>query len=154
MNRQFVTNGKENQSIDDITDICVEKDRAVEIQKQLGFKRNITDGWSMSSMSRNEHITNPSDFIIDLHSTTSNVGLVAMISAGSNDILATRIAYHLQQLHPELKITYSSGTKYDSHSLDSISTSGLAFEVGPVVHGNVDMRKLYKTRELIKDTLN
>ena len=119
------------------------------MQSILGNKRKQSDSTDGSIKT----ITS-SDFIIDLHSSNSNVGLVCMISAGANDITATRIASNLVSKFPSLRVTYSTGSKTDSWSLDSISTSGFAFEVGPVTHGIIDYHLLEQTRDLVCTTLD
>jgi aspartoacylase len=96
------------------------------------------------------------DFTIDLHSSAANVGLVLMISAGDYDPLATRIAYYLKSIYPEmgLRVTFSKGLKRDSWSADSISTSGISIEVGPLTHNSLQMQLMTKTRKLINGCLD
>jgi len=99
LNRQFITNtskithdndnDEKNNSEDaiNIPERSIEKERAIEIQKLIGEKSKPSSGWSLNSI-----IKHSTDFLIDLHSSTSNVGLVCMISAGINDVVSTRIA--------------------------------------------------------------
>ena len=95
------------------------------------------------------------DFIIDLHTSTSNTGNMAMIAGGKEDIVALRVAHHLQSHgFPELRITVSNGTKAAAYSLDSLAPSGLAFEVGPLVHGTITSAALETTRSLVLATLD
>jgi hypothetical protein len=95
------------------------------------------------------------DFIIDLHSSNSNTGLVGMISSGDYDVLALRLGRHLQNSSfPELKLTCTEGKKDNSYSIDSITTSGIAFEVGPQVHGTISFHLLESTRQLVMQTLD
>ena len=100
------------------------------------------------------------DFIIDLHSSNSAVGLVAMISAADYDCVATRLAHHLlsdetmQNKFPGLKVTSSVGDKGQSWSIDSITPYGISFEVGPLTHGTLNSPLLEKTRDLVFATLD
>ena len=94
------------------------------------------------------------DFIIDLHSSNSDVGLVAMISAGEKDITAMRLAAHLLRKFPQLKVTISPGGKDSSPNVDSITYSGIAFEVGPIPHGTLKSDLLEATRCLVLETLS
>ena len=58
------------------------------------------------------------DFIIDLHTSNSNVGSVAMISGIEYDLHALRLAYHLSQTFPGIRITSSIGEKvYLTHDI-------------------------------------
>lgn len=56
--------------------------RAAELQAEIGPKTaNGTGAWA--------------DFLIDLHSTTSNMGL-SLVMNGAQDAMACRVAHHLQ----------------------------------------------------------
>lgn len=97
------------------------------------------------------------DFIIDVHSSTSNTGLVAFVSGIDHDCYARRLCHHLQNiLSPdvELRVVSSAGGKADSYSLDSIARSSVGFEVGPLAHGLLDHKLLEETRRLVQITLD
>lgn len=137
LNRQFLTNA----SIGD--DTSVEATRAKELLEILGPKST----------------TEPSaaEFIMDLHSSTSNVGLVSMISAADYDPLALYVASRLRsKLDPEMpyRITTSEGGKETSWSVDSISSSGIAFEVGALAHGTLGFRLYDQTLKMVLGTLD
>lgn len=96
LNRQFVTTSLSNEQ-SQLND-SYEYNRAIELNNSLGPKQDA--------------INSKSDFIIDLHSSESNVGIVAMIS-GEVDCLAFRVASHLKnnfEKFKDLKITCSPGT--------------------------------------------
>eukprot|EP01034_Spumella_vulgaris_P034649 gene34649-42738_t len=93
------------------------------------------------------------DFIVDLHSSNSNLGIVAMISSSEDDLTALRLSHYLKQTFPELRVTTSPGRKHDSYSVDSISPNGIAFEIGPLVHGTISSPLLEATRQLVQHTL-
>jgi len=94
------------------------------------------------------------DFTIDLHSTSANCGMVVMIPGGNYDPLAVRLAWTLQQMRADLKVTFSKGTKRSAWCADSVTPSGLSFEVGPVPHGTVDNSLLEELRQLIVQSLD
>ena len=148
LNRQFQTNAESTAGRENAADgegECVEVLRAAELQTILGRKRRHSDSTGEPSAVR------PADFIIDLHSTNSSVGLMCMVS-GEGDTLATRLAHHLQGRFPGLKVTFSAGKKPDSWSVDSIATSGVAF--GPCAHGVLDSALLEHTRALVAASLS
>lgn len=75
----------------------LEEQQASYLNKLLGPKGAINEPYG-------------TDFIIDLHSSNSNVGLVAMINHADKDIHALRLVNHLLNEHPEfsdLKIACS-----------------------------------------------
>jgi len=149
LNRQFLTTSKSMEATNGNTPTTVEAQRAMDLQLSLGLGRKRLETDSSATI-RSSGV----DFIIDLHSTSSNVGLMCMISAGDYDPVTSRLAAQLLTLFPDLKITYSGGKKWDSWSLDSVSPYGLAFEVGPCVHGVIDSELLEQTRALIGATLD
>jgi succinylglutamate desuccinylase/GNAT superfamily N-acetyltransferase len=153
LNRQFtgyMTDSKSTASS------SVETKQAEVINSLLGPKRLHVLPTTEEEVAQQQQRQPGSDFIIDLHSSTANTGLVAMISGIKHDFLARRICHRLLQTAttPELKVTSSTGNKADSYSLDSISPSGLAFEVGPIAHGTIDYDLLQKTRMLVTKTLD
>lgn len=158
LNRQFTGYMIGNTAL---ASSSVEGKQAEVINSLLGPKR-LNALPSLSSPSSDQQLPQSSeeqqlpgsDFIIDLHSSTANTGLVAMISGIRHDFFARRIAHRLTTAIPELRVTSSPGNKGDSYSLDSVSPSGLAFEVGPLAHGTIDYDLLNKSRLLVSQTLD
>lgn len=138
LNRQFLSSDlcKESTTITDKSEVK----RAKELNSLYGPKGSI-------------EMNCGSDFIIDLHSSNSAVGLVCMIS-GENDTIALRIAAKLQKKFPSMKITCSTGAKDTSWSADSVSENGLSLEVGPLAHGTVQYDLLDKTRKMVYQIIN
>lgn len=94
-------------------------------------------------------------FIIDCHSSTSNVGIMAMICAIDSDVLATRLVNYLKtEVYPDLKITSRGNKKSDTMSVDSITDCGIALEVGPLIHGTMDPVLMAITKDLITKSLD
>lgn len=99
------------------------------------------------------------DFIIDMHSSNADVGLVAMIPAGESDVIATRVAAGLAAAEaaagrPPLRITWTDAPKRRNWSVDAAAPSGLSFEVGPLPHGTLSSGLLEATRRLVLGTLD
>ena len=143
LNRQFMGKRPDFDDIRDDDKDSVEITRSAELNHILGPKGSINEPYGC-------------DFIIDLHSTNSNIGILAMISGADHDYHALRIAHHLQsdgRFH-DLRVSSSIGHKSSSYSVDSISPYGLAFEVGPVIHGTVSSELLERTRQLVEATLD
>ena len=137
LNRQFLST---DLSKDPLDNDKLEVKRAKELNKMLGPKGSTE--WNCAS-----------DFLIDLHSSNSNVGLVCMIS-GENDTIGLRIAAKLKTLFPEMKTTCSMGGKDSSWSLDSVSENGISLEVGPLAHGTLKYELLEKTKAMVTAVLD
>ena len=134
MNRQFLNNDLEKEILNQ--EVKSEEIRARELNMLLGPKGSIKYNCN-------------SDFIIDLHSSNSAVGIVCMIS-GENDIIALRIASKLQKKYfPDMKITCSLNSKKESWSVDSITENGLSIEVGPLPHGTVNYNLFEITKNMV-----
>jgi succinylglutamate desuccinylase len=88
-----------------------------------------------------------SDFIIDLHSTTSNMGLTVI--CGSNHPYNLQLAAHLTSLYPDLKVLTPATQHRDSPVLRSLSEFGFTVEVGPVAQGVVDASLFCQTEEVV-----
>lgn len=88
-----------------------------------------------------------SDLIVDLHTTTANMGLTLIL--GLQHPFNLSMAAHLTSVNPELKIVASVTKNQDSSALRSISEFGLTLEVGPVAQGVLDARLFQETEQLI-----
>jgi succinylglutamate desuccinylase/GNAT superfamily N-acetyltransferase len=101
-------------------------------------------------------------FVIDVHSTTSNVGVMLMING--NDPFALRLAAYLKSLPSNafwthegqdepgksvLRIYQSPGTRFTSPSIDSLTPSGVSIEIGPLAHGTLDWQHMQTCRHLV-----
>jgi succinylglutamate desuccinylase len=117
--------------------------QAIDLNKQLGPKGIINGEYGC-------------DYIIDLHSSNSNVGLMAMGADSDKDYHTLRLSEHLLSKNEfkDLKICFSKLNKNDSPNVDSISPYGIAYEVGPVAHGTLNYDMLEKTRQLVLSTLD
>ena len=71
-------------------------------------------------------------FVIDLHSTTSNMGVTLIVR--DNDPFNLHAASYVQQQMPEVHILISDSEK-QAQTLNSVSRWGLAIEVGQIPNG-------------------
>ena len=125
LNRCFLS-----QDIADVRLTSYEENRAKDIYQLLGPKEN------------------PSvDFIIDLHSTTANMGLTIIPS--SNHPFNLRLAAYLSTVHPLVKIYRWSASNQENAFLRSISKLGCTIEVGAVPQGVLQASCFQQTETLI-----
>ncbi|HEY9642436.1 MAG TPA: aspartoacylase [Coleofasciculaceae cyanobacterium] len=94
----------------------------------------------------------PADVIVDLHSTTANVGLTLILDR--EEPFTLQLAAYLQHLNPSIKVysTIHSGRNQDS--LRSIAKFGFGIEVGAVAQGVLDADLFLKTEALIYTILD
>lgn len=92
----------------------------------------------------------PVDLLIDLHSTTANMGLTLIL--GQDHPLMLHLAAALSARHPLVRVYRSidSGREYDS--LRSLCPLSLAIEVGPVPQG-VLIAEIFQATEALIHTL-
>ncbi|BAZ42444.1 aspartoacylase [Calothrix sp. NIES-4101] len=87
------------------------------------------------------------DFVIDLHSTTSNMGLTLIIPSLNRFHL--ELSAYLVSVNPEIKVLYSITQHEENPHLDSISTFGCTVEVGAVAQGILDANLFQRTEALV-----
>lgn len=91
------------------------------------------------------------DFLIDLHSTTANMGLTIILS--DNHPYLLQLAAYLTTINPKVKILQHLLNK-DASYLRSLVELGITIEVGAVANGLLDARLFQETEELIHATLD
>lgn len=130
LNRSFTQFDLENPSLS-----TYEAQRAKEIYQTFG-----TGG------------TQQADFVMDLHSTTSNMGLTVILPnlEGFN----LELAAYLVCINPNVKILFSAVAHPQNPHLDSISEFGCTVEVGAVAQNILDAKLFQQTEELIYLILN
>ncbi|MEA5451169.1 aspartoacylase [Leptolyngbya sp. CCNP1308] len=94
----------------------------------------------------------PVDFVIDLHSTTSNAGV--MIILDSLDGFTLGLAAYLSQANPEIKLYSSEGSGRRQDSLRSLAPHRIGIEVGPLAHGTLSAQLFQKTEAVVQTTLD
>jgi succinylglutamate desuccinylase len=87
------------------------------------------------------------DLIIDLHSSTSKMGLTILPS--STHPFNLRLSAYLSQLHPDVRVCYGLKCNSDDPMLRSLSPLGCTIEVGAVAQGILDADLFQKTELLI-----
>jgi len=75
------------------------------------------------------------DFIIDLHTTTSNMGPTIILTHDEDQSL--KAALHTHAKYPKIKLIREILPKENNHFLTSIAKDGLIIEVGPTPQGVV-----------------
>lgn len=93
----------------------------------------------------------PVELILDLHSTTANMGLTLILA--SDHPFNLRLAAYLSGLNPLIK-TYCWPPSPSSPFLRSICPLGCAIEVGPVAQGVLNAALFQQTQALIMQILD
>ncbi|MGE3724505.1 MAG: aspartoacylase [Candidatus Sericytochromatia bacterium] len=95
------------------------------------------------------------DFLIDLHNTTSNMGMSLILSREEalDDPLMLQLCAHLLQQDPLVRIYYMPHTAKDSPYLPSLGQRELTLEVGPMAHGTLRADLFFKTERLVQAML-
>jgi aspartoacylase len=87
------------------------------------------------------------DLILDLHSTTANMGMTVILS--SHHPFNLRLAAYLSQLDPSIKFFSWAQSSQDSSLLRSLCDLGCAIEVGPVAQGVLQAAIFQQTETLV-----
>ncbi|WP_066380426.1 MULTISPECIES: aspartoacylase [unclassified Anabaena] len=91
------------------------------------------------------------DVIIDLHSTTANMGLSMII--GNQHPFLLQLAAYLCEINPLVRVCYTQAEK-GSNFLRSLCEFGIVIEVGPIAQGVLNAEWFQKTEALIFSILN
>ncbi len=132
LNRTFSINDLNNPQLSSYEDIL-----AKIINKKLGPKG-----------SKNPNV----DFIVDLHSTTSNMGLSIVIDNDSK--LTWQVAAYLKAMEPKVNIFRWKGDTKDASFVNTISKDGFAMEVGAIPQGVLRADIFFETEKLIYHILD
>lgn len=89
----------------------------------------------------------PVDVIVDLHSTTANMGLTLILD--DHDPFNLELAAYLTSVQPSLSVYSSVSSGRTQDSLRSLGKYGLAIEVGPISQGTLNAELFKKTEALI-----
>ena len=91
------------------------------------------------------------DMIVDLHSTTANMGLSLMV--GTTHPLMLQLAAYLSSINPLVKVCCTQPEE-GSNFLRSLCELGFVIEVGPVAQGVLNAEWFQKTEQLIYSVLD
>jgi len=92
------------------------------------------------------------DFIVDLHSTTSNMGLSLVIDHDNS--LTWQVAAYLKEMVPNLHIFRWKGDTKEVSFVNSITKEGFAIEVGPIPQGVLRADLFFETEKLVGHILD
>lgn len=92
------------------------------------------------------------DWIIDLHTTTANMGVTLVVQ--QHDPLALDMALYIQQQMPDAVIFYEDNAPEDDPFLCSIARHGFLIEVGPVAQGLLRWEVFESTRIALAHALD
>jgi aspartoacylase len=87
------------------------------------------------------------DFIIDLHTSTTNMQTNVVII--KTDQFHLKLAAYLKQTLPDVVITTESELMDEHHFLMSISDAGFLVEVGPIAQGTLDANCMQQTNNAL-----
>jgi succinylglutamate desuccinylase len=130
LNRCFAANDLADRNLNSYED-----QRAKEIAIQLGPKDRPL-----------------ADVILDLHTTTSNMGISLLPS--SKHPFNLRLAAYLHSRYPEIKICFGLQHGQDAPMLRSLSPLGYTIEVGPIAQGVLNADLFQQTEQLVHEILN
>lgn len=91
------------------------------------------------------------DLIIDLHSTTANMGLTVILHSDHPYLL--KLAAYLTQINSKVKILQHTLNQESSYLISSAEL-GITIEVGAIANGVLDAKLFQATEELIHAILN
>jgi succinylglutamate desuccinylase len=92
------------------------------------------------------------DLIIDLHSTTAQMGLTILLS--SRDPLNFQLAAYLSTLHPDVRVACGLQCSQAAPMLRSLSPLGCTIEVGAIAQGTIDAQLFQQTELLVHGALD
>ncbi|NES01378.1 MAG: aspartoacylase [Okeania sp. SIO2F4] len=130
LNRCFKVEDLENS-----TNLNYEESRAKFINQMLGPKGNPKF-----------------DFLLDLHSTTANMGLTIVLV--NNHPFNLKMAAYLSSVEPDVKVYSWINPGVENSFLNSICERNLGIEVGPIAQGIIQADLFQKTEKLVQISLD
>lgn len=92
------------------------------------------------------------DLIVDLHSTTANMGLTIIM--GNEHPFNLRLAAYLSSINPLVRVCNSTQSSQRNAFLRSLCELSFVIEIGPVAQGVLNADFFQKTEELIQAILD
>ncbi len=92
------------------------------------------------------------DLIIDIHSTTANMGTTLLLS--NDHPFNLRLAAYLCSLNPDVKVCFRESKGQDAPMLRSLAPFGCTLEVGPVAQGVLDAQLLLTAERIVQGILD
>lgn len=98
----------------------------------------------------------PVDFIIDLHTSTTNMQTNIVLT--KTDLFHLKLAAYLKSVLVDVVITSESESESelmdDHHFLESIAPKGVLIEIGPIAQGTLDYSCFDKTKKAVEACLD
>jgi succinylglutamate desuccinylase len=123
-----------------------------DLNRSFGEKGESLGYEKTRSLELTKEIKGKFDFMLDLHTTTSNMGLTIIITR--LDDASLKAACFLQETFPEMKIIVSSRVGLDCPYTSDLALSALTVEVGPVANNVVNADLVISTLNMVKSVLN
>lgn len=95
--------------------------------------------------------TTPVDVIVDLHTTTANMGLTVIIDEHPFNV---RLAAYLQSIYPQVRVYDLARSPIEKSGLPSLCQKGCTIEVGPIAQGVLQADLFQQTEALLHSCLN
>ncbi len=92
------------------------------------------------------------DFILDLHTTTANMGLTIILV--NNHPFNLKMAAYLSSVEPNVKVYSCLNPGWENSFINSICERGLGIEVGPIAQGILQADLFQKTEKLVQISLD
>lgn len=135
--------------------------KAYELQKRFvdsdlnrAFGKNgIPKGYEkIRSKELEQEIRGHYDLVIDLHTTTTNMGLTAILN--NTHPLTQKVCSYLKFQNPEIKLIEEDILNENSTHLNRLAPAGVTVEVGPVANNVISGDLVLKTYKIITDILS
>jgi len=92
------------------------------------------------------------DFILDLHTTTANMGLTIVLV--NNHPFNLKMVAYLSSFEPDLKVYSWINPGVENSFVNSICEGSLGIEVGPIAQGTLQADLFQKTEKLVQKSLD
>ncbi|MFC1586155.1 aspartoacylase [Fibrobacterota bacterium] len=138
LNRSFTydySSPKSNQDVEQV----LSGDGDYEIKRALEIRRELNA------------LLKPVDFLIDLHTTTSNMGNCLIVS--DNDPWTLHLCASLVGTVPECRILYDPVSRQEDRTSSSLGINQVTLEMGPVQQGVTDYPAVQTALNIIKSVI-
>lgn len=99
-----------------------------------------------------ERIIGQYDFLIDIHSTTTNMGLTIVLTR--NDLTSLKAASYIQDKMPEVKLICTEKFNEECSFTTAMVPSGFIIEVGAVAHNVISAYYIQKVYQMLEHLLS
>ena len=89
------------------------------------------------------------DFIMDLHNTTANTGI--LLCFHEEDGFSLELAAYLRGKNPSIRAAF--WPPGDQPFLPTVARSGMTVEIGPVAHSTVDYSVMHQAKVVVEEAI-